>query len=413
MLDFADLFYIRDLIKKMNCNTCTRKTDKNLVISVILGVMLCSSLGVSPSSAGEKIDLGQNEVFALGDGKVAKGNVAVARRNAVSQALAKGMESYLVLRLGVPGVVNNFERIIQEVLPGAKEGIENFYILAEGQIGDKYMVFMRLRINEKVLDKKLKESGLIFKEGPRVKMLFMVSEIRDGALSCWWKDLALNAALNPTELALYNEFQERGFSPINRILNIPEMEYSEDLRSPDLQNDGVLTWGKAFSADVVIYGHSEITDEKEFALSLKAFDVNQGVQICQNVQVDVDHEDPEDDEPITEMIESLVNRAVVTMGPEIIYALALAQKKIHYLDITIEGLSNLKQLRSFKEFLGKYVIGVKSVREAMMTKGSVSYIVEFQGDRDGFLSHILNNQKLPFTLGLEEAEEGRLLLRVE
>lgn len=359
------------------------------------------------------MDLGQNEVFALGDENVVKGNVAVARRKAVAQALTKGMENYLVVRLGVPGVVNNFERIIQEVLPGAKEGVENFHILAEGRIGDKYMVFMRLRINEKVLDKKLKESGLIFKEGPRVKILFMVSEIRDGILSCWWKHLKLNASLNPTELALYNEFQERGFSPINRILNIPEMEYSEDLMTPDLQDDSVLAWGKAFSADVVIYGYSEIMDEKEFTLSLKAFDVNQGVQISQNVQVDVDHEDPEDDEPVTGMIESLVNRAVVTMGPEIIYALALAQKKIHYLDITIEGLSDLKQLRSFKEFLGKDVIGVKSVREAMMTKGSVSFIVEFQGDRDGFLSHILNNQKLPFNLGLEKAEEGRLLLRAE
>ena len=103
----------------------------------------------------------ENEILAIGTAKVQKGNLAQAKDAAISDALVKGVEYYILRRLGSEGVANNFRRIIYEITPSAREKIENFNILVEDQTEEEYQVLIRLRVNEKVIDKSLRDAGVV------------------------------------------------------------------------------------------------------------------------------------------------------------------------------------------------------------------------------------------------------------
>jgi hypothetical protein len=380
---------------------------------ILICGLLCSIFETSLSFAVTGREPGENEVLAIGTGPIFHGNLASAKKNAISQALMKGVESYLVRRLGSQNIVNNFERLIQEIIPKAEEDIENFNILAEYQIGKKYQVLIRLKINEKIIDKRLSEAGLTLKEGPPITLLFMISESKQGVSSCWWKDPEIYYALSPTEVALHSAFQKRGFSPINRTLNMPETEFSEDLRVVDLQDSDVLKWGRMFSADVVIFGRTEFFEERGLSLTLRAFDVSRDVQIFQDMQIETIDEGLKSQEAMIKALENLANQLAESFTPAIIRTTALDHDQIRKLEITLMDLNSYKQFRTFMDFLRKQVIGVQSVRQIRVRKDSISIEVEFQGDRYRFLDRVLNHENLPFPLDLAETEEGNILLKVE
>jgi len=354
-----------------------------------------------------------NEVLAIGTAPIVSGNLALAKKSAISRALMKGVENYLVHRLGSQGVVNNFQRFIEEIIPGAKEEIENFNILTETQIGNEYKVLVRLKVNEKIIDKKLREAGLIFMEGPPIKVLFLVSEVKDETIFYWWKEPEVHSALSPTELALNKVFQKRGFSSINRPLSVPVTEFSKALRSPNLEEADVLKWGKLFSSDVVIYGQANIVDEKEVSLTLNAFDVNQGLQIGQDFQVEQIEKGLEANEQIIETLERLVDDLADRLTPTIVRTVRFDHEKVHQFEITLKDLDSLKRFRIFRDFLRRDVVGVKSVRQTRVRKNSISIAIEFQGERNGFLDSVLNHENLPFPLNVVQTKEGEILLSIE
>lgn len=354
----------------------------------------------------------ENEVFAIGTGTIVSGNLARAKERAVSQALTRGVENYLVRRLGKQGVANNFQRLIQEIIPKAEEDIENFHILAEDQIGAKWKVLVRLRINGKFLNERLRQAGIVFTEGPPLKLLFLVSETRGGNVSCWWRDPETRSALSPTELALHSLFQERGFRPINRVLSIPEAEYTEDMVSADLQDIGILKWGTLFSADVVIYGQAEVIEEKEVSISLEAFDVSQGVRIGQDILSEPVMEGPEGREGIIETIDRAVKLLAARLTPTIIRVSVSDQKMVNSVEITIKGLTNFRQFSLLRDFLRKDVTGVKSVRQTRIRKDSISIAIEFTGDKYELLGRVLNHENLPLEINFHQTEEGEIVLTV-
>ena len=366
--------------------------------------------GLLPAAMGAKP--GENEILAIGTATVKEGNLAQAKETSVSNALMKGLENYLLRRLGSKDVANNFQRIINEIIPKAKEKIENFNILAEDQIGEEYRVLVRLRINEKVIEKKLREVGVVVTEGPPIKVLFLVSERKGRTVYYWWKDPEMYSSLSPAELILYNVFQERGLSPINRTLSVPDTEYSEFLKHADLRDVDALEWGKLFSADVVIFGQTEIVDEKEASLTLKAFDVNQDTQISQAIAFEQVEQGTGGNPQTIQAIERLINRLAVRLTPSIVRFTASDRGKVRHIEVTLKGLSNYKQFRMFRDFLRRDVDGVKSVRQTRVRKDSISIAVEFQGDRNRFVDSVLNHENLPFLLKLDHDEGEGILFKV-
>lgn len=363
------------------------------------------------AEASEKSEAG--EILAIGSSPIINDNVSLAKEKALSQALRKGIEEHLVRKLGRNNVVNNFHRIVNEIIPSSGEEIENFHILAEDHTGDQYNILVKLRINKKVMDKTLRRAGVAIMQGPAIKVLFLISEKDEGKISYWWKDPEFPPPMTAIELSLYKAFQERGYRPINQSLGIPQVDFSEELRASDLTNEAILTWGELFSADVVIRGKTEIIENEELSLSLQALDVDKGVLICQDTQIQPIQKDLKGNRQTTEEIEILVNNLVSKLTPAIIKTAGSGPEETQTLEVILTGLKTYRQFMDFRDFLVKNVTGVKSVKQTRVKKDSIYMEVQFKDDENKFMERVLNHANLPFLLDHSLTEEGTILIEVK
>lgn len=370
--------------------------------------------GVPLLAETDKID-SQREILVIGTGLIKDGNVAKAKETAISEALMLGVEDYLSQRLGGQGMINNFPRLIADVIPSAKEEIENFNILAEEQMGNLYKILVRVKINENVMEQKLREIGLILMQGPPLKILFLVSQVEPDKEenAYWWHDPVGVSGLTPTELALHRVFQERGLRPINRLLNLPEETYTQEMRSLDLSDENAILWGENYGADVVIHGRCEIFAGFGVILRLSAFDIKKGLLIIQATEIERDEADPENREQIIQDVEKAINRIAVKMIPPIIKAMEPPEESPQQLEISLKGLRNFQQFRAYRDFLKKEIKGVKSVRQTRIRGDAMSILVEFSGDRDEFLEKATNHENLPFNVELIITDEGEIVIKIQ
>jgi hypothetical protein len=358
--------------------------------------------------------LEQNEILVIGTGRVLDDNVANARKMAIAEALVKGVEEYLGRRLGSQTMINNFPRLLQDVIPKAREEVENFHILAEERMDKEYKILVRVKVNDKVMEEKLREIGATFTEGPPIRVLFLVSQIqgRGGKRLYWWKDPETNSALTLVELALHRVFQERGFQPIGRLLRTPEGDYSPEMKALDLSDEDAIRWGELFSADVVVRGRCEIIGGDEISVVLKALHVKNRIMIARDMQSERIPKGAGNMEQIVETIEIAVNNVASRLTPKIMMVIEMPETKTARLSLTLKGLRSFRQFREFKEFLEKNIPGVKSVRQTRLSGNSVSVAVAFLGDEEQFVEMVSTHKNLPFKADWDKTEEGEIVVLI-
>jgi hypothetical protein len=384
-----------------------------LYTKIIFGTLffiLNSTLSMGATSG--KVE--QHELLVIGTGPVVDENVARAREMAISEALVKGVEEYLTRRLGSQGMINNFPRLINEIIPGAREEIENFHILAEERMDGRYKILIRLKINDKVMEEKLREIGLIIMEGPPIKVLFLVSQIdsRKGKSDYWWKDPENDSGFTLTDLALHRVFQERGFHPINRLSSVPEGEYNPEMKVMDLFDEDAIKWGTLYAAKVVIHGRSEIVEGEKVSVMLKALDIEKGSLMFQDEETEKIDEASGSEEQVMQSIERAINNIATRLSPVIMSAFEGTGLEINQVEITLQGLRDFKQLKAFTDFLKKNMRGVISVIQTRVRGRAISVSVEFSGNRDRFLGMLLKHENLPFEAEVNDTEDGEIIISI-
>ncbi len=383
--------------------------------SILLAMAIFLIFMCPPSMAQTDKKRGQNEILVIGTGIIKGGNVAKAKETAISQALVLGVEDYLTKRLGELGMINNFPRLINNVIPGAKEEIENFNILAEEQTDTLYKILVRVKINENVMEQKLRETGLILMKGPPIKILFLVSQVEPEKEenAYWWGDPESVSGLTATELALHRVFQERGLRPINRLLNVPEGDFSPGMSDLNLSDENAVQWGVIFASDVVIHGRCEIFAGFGVILRLSVVDVKKGLLIYQDTEIERAEADPDNREQIIESVEKVIGKIAVRMIPPIIKAMEPPEENIQQLEISLKGLKNFQQFRAYRDFLKKEIEGVKSVRQTRIRGDAMSISVEFTGDKEQFLDRATTHENLPFEVELKINEDGEIVIKIQ
>ena len=390
------------------------KLLKGVPAGAIIGLYIFLIFDISMSMAETGNTVEQNKILVIGTGLIADGNLAKAREAAISEALVRGTEEYLTRRLGSQGMINNFPRLLQEVLTRAREQIENFHILAEEQIDRHYKILVRVKINEKVMEEKLRQMGLILMETHPIKILFLVSQLetQKGRVAYWWKDPESDSGLTPTELALHRIFQERGFRPISRLLNVPEEDYPSEMKDLNLSDEDALRWGRVSSADVVVHGRCEISEGKEVSVTLLALDVGKGIMIHMDTQIERIEESPGSMEQIMQTVEKAINKIAVKLSPAMIRAIEMPEPGLHQLEVTLKGLRNFRQFRDIRDFLERDIKGVKSVKQTGVRGNVISLMVEFSGDESRFLDMVSTHENMPFEADVTRSEEGKIIINI-
>jgi hypothetical protein len=368
---------------------------------------------ISTAEAGQTNE--NREILAIGSSSITGGNLARAKKRAISSALMKGAELYLLNLLGSQGMVQNFERVLEEIIPNAREGIENFNILAENRTDQKYTVLLKLKVNQEMIAGRLKKSGITPGEEPpdAVNLLFMVLETLGEVESHWWKDVDAYAVMSPTELALTRAFQERGFDPINRTSIPPEATFSSPASGSKPSLADALAWGKLLSADVVIFGNSRISEDGDIYVNLEAADVAGGVLICKETRFQETKLDLGDTEKIFEALQKIAVSLTSPFYACIVQGMEVQKGESDHFEMTLAGLRNFKQFMTFKDFLINAVPGITSAIPSRIQGDSVTISIQYKGGKEKFLGDILNHPKLPFPIHLSRSEEGNTILNLE
>ena len=220
-------------------------TGKKLRTKLIFFIFVFLISGLLFSQTFAENPRGKKERFAIGTGTIIKGNLVQAKKNAIHIALLKGAEDYLVHLLGNQAVETHFESLAREIIPTADQEIQNFHILAEQRVGNRYTVFVKMKVNENTLSEKLREAGVFQTVKQSVKVLFMVTEVRGPVEIFWWQDAATHPALTPIELALHGVFQDRGFNPVNRIMDLPASDVLSGAFPPQPPGGRCIRMGKS------------------------------------------------------------------------------------------------------------------------------------------------------------------------
>ncbi len=349
-----------------------------------------------------------DEILVIGSGKNTKGNLAEARKQAISDAYVKGIEAYLEKTLGSKGMINNFKIIINEIIPGSADIIENFRELAIDDSDKSYKMLVSIKINQRLMDERLRKTGIIQYEGVPISVLFLVSEriAPDEFPSVWWDDPEKETSLSSTELLFYRLFQERGFDPVNRLNNMPENGYKPELFKPELTDEEAVQWGKLYSTEVVITGKVEKNYSGITAADFRAIDVEGGSVIASYAFT----QNPATYQETAGMAEDITDRildnGVTALISDILKSFKKGGEKKSNFDIVLKDLNNLKQVMDFISFIKTKISGVVTVLPSRITQGAISFSIEYSGERKMFIDKIRNSNEAPFTfeIGIDEAD---------
>ena len=380
----------------------------------LLALTLVFALNLPSAEAQVEANPDQDQTLVIGTGDIIDGNESKARSMAISDALLKGVEEYLAGLLGSQDMVNHFPRLLQDVIPKAKEWIANYYILAEEKIDGHYKVLVRVKVNDKVMEERLREIGVELMDRPPIKVLFLVYQVEypEGELSYWWQAPETGFVLAPVELALHNVFEARGFHPVNRLLNVPEGVYSSEMNNLELTDEDAVGWGRLFSADVVVRGRCRIIQGTEITLELEALHVDNGSLIDWGIEVEEMEETPDDVDQVVETIERLVNNVAARLSPRISSTIHSEEATLNQLELVLQGVRNFSQFRVVKDFLENEISGVESVKQTRVRDNAMFVSVEFFGDEKRFLDMISTQKSLPFATDVKSTEEGEIYVLI-
>ncbi len=384
---------------------------KRVFVFGLVGLAFISMLLCRPPKAGAHTESREKEILSIGSGKILDGNLAAAKKAAIGDALTKGVERDLAGRLGRRGMVNGFAAIIHDILPGAKEAIENFYILAEDQTDDRYTLLVRLKVNDELMEERLRDLGVLAVKGPPIRVLFLVSHLEVGKnrMLYWWGDPRSDSPLSQTELTLYRVFEEHGFSPVNRILSIPEMPFSDEMKALELPLGEAVRWGDVLGANVVVLGRCEVLEGRSASVNLTAVDTKTSTILGREgriERIDDGSLDPgREEDPVTKAISEAVDGLI----PLIFKNIRSTGREISRFEITLEGLKSLRQFREFKEFLQNEIPGVQAVTQTRIKGQSLTVMIDFTGDKEHFLDMVSGHERLPFHAGMTKSEADEIL----
>ena len=368
-----------------------------LVFSLMSGSLMedCFSQEIAESVSEERI--------VTGTGVIIDQNVVDARDEALSQAFSRAIEEYLTQRLRFQKMVNNFQRLDEEILARAKEHIQDYQIMSEFKTDEYVKVLIKARINSAILEKKLKSMGMEETESFQIDVLFLVSERKRGFPSTfWWIDPSAQASLTPTELFLSQVFEEKGFRVINRSFFPPEESYDEGMLGMNLSDEDAVKWGRLLSAQVVVTGEANIDEGSRASVFLKAIRVMDGATIAQGYREGITSDNLGDDKnPVELAIQNWADDMISYISD----SFKPSEKAMAQLIITLKGLKGYKELQDVKEFLIENFPEIKSVLERRLQRELIKVSVETEGDSYTLAKRMLRHPKVPFLFEISEVHE--------
>ncbi len=366
---------------------------------------------LAASSTGELEEIKHDEGIVIGTGIIVGENISEARNSAINSGFLKGVENYLIGKLGLKSVADNLQMLDEEILSRAKDGIQDYQIVSEFQTGRYVKVLMKVRVNRALLDKSLESLGFLESDNPKADVLFMVSEKQsDFPPAYWWHEPFSQISLTQTELSLIRLFEDKGFRVINKSFYAPGEDYDDSMLRMHLSNEDAVKWGKIFSADMVITGGANLYGDSWASIFLKALRVNDGLVLAQGYREAALADNHEDERTAVGLAIDSWARDMISY---VLNGIEPAKGSINTIEIVLEGLTDYRGFIDFKQFLSTNFPEIRFLLEKRLKKESITLSLNLSTNSNTLAKKIQNLPDKPFSCEIDDLNEQGFTLTIK
>lgn len=350
-------------------------------------------------------------VTAEGVAGIQGGNQGLARDNAIRDALRKAVEQAVGTMVASETLVENFVTVRDNILSRSQGYVQSYKVVKQEARGDLYSATIEATVAIGSLKSDLAALGLLQARVGKPRTLFMIAEQNIGQEIAvfWWSWWGRGGAefrgqsveMAVSETALKEEFLGKGFNVVDISAATGQFEVSNAYRIADLTNDGARTFGKKLNAEVVILGKALAKEGPRMAgssvgsyladIRVTAVRVDNGQvlaaasgsgvarHVAQHTGGNAALEKAARD-AAGKLIEQITNKwTAETSGGQLV-------------QVTIKGLTGMKDLVTIKEVLRSRVRGVQGVIQRSFDNGVAVLDVDGQATAQEIGDELARNE---------------------
>jgi len=193
---------------------------------------------------------------AEGVGVIKDGNKAVARDPAIRDGLRIAVEQAVGTMVSSETLVQNYEVLRDRIYSKTQGYIKDYTIVDEKEEGTLYRVTLKAQVARGDLENDLMALGVLMQRKEMPRIILMVAEQNVGMhyYSFWWGIKSEHTDLAITETVLLEQLGGKGFVVVDPAVKAGRVDISEPYRIASLSNEAIVSIGKLYEAEVVIYG---------------------------------------------------------------------------------------------------------------------------------------------------------------
>jgi hypothetical protein len=328
-----------------------------------------------------------------------QGDPAIARDNAIQDALRKAVEQAVGTMVASETLVENFQVVKDNIYNKSTGYIKEYKIVKESPGKDLHTVTISAVVGTGDLKNDLGALGLMQARVGKPRTLFMIAEQNIGQeiLLYWWGSwgsrggaafAGQSVEMAVSETVLKEEFLNRGFNVIDISAVTGKFEISNAYRIADLTDTGAREIGRKMGAEIIIKGKALAKEGPRTAgssvgsyladITLSAVRVDNG-QVLASARNSAPARHISQHVGGNQAIENAARGIADKLIEQITAKWTAETSGGQLIQLTIRGLSGMKDLVKIKEFLRGKVRGVQNVIQRSFEKGEAVLEVDAKG----------------------------------
>jgi hypothetical protein len=371
----------------MNCGSSKKGVNllrKNVWIGGwVLILLLCGSIPALAQQA--------QTITAEGVGAVVGGDRAIARDQAIQDALRKAVEQAVGIMVSSETMVQNFQTLNDKIYTQTQGYIQNYRVLSETPGPNVHQVTIQASVAIGNLEKDLQALGFLLGQvgKPRIMILVAEQQIGQQYYNYWWgTHRGTQADLNVAENTIMDRFREKGFDIVDPQAQAGNIKVPPAYQVVELSNQNAITLGKQVDAEIVIVGKALARSVGSIAgTAMKSIQANVSMRAIQidNARVLSSGTENSAAVHIDEVTagSDAIKKASVKMSDKMMDdILKNFQKRVGAsttVQLTVTGLAGADDVRKFKTSVLGQVRGVEGIHERSFAENVVKMDVDIKG----------------------------------
>jgi hypothetical protein len=330
-------------------------------------------------------------ITAEGVGAVFGNDRAIARDQAIQDALRKAVEQAVGTLVSSETMVQNFQTLNDRIYTQTQGYIQNYRVLSETPGSNIHTVTIQATVAIGDLEKDLQALGFLLGQvgKPRIMILVAEQQIGRDSFNYWWgPGRGAQANLNVAENTIMDRFREKGFDIVDPQAQAGSIKVPPALQVVDLSNQNAITLGKQVDAEIVIIGKALARSVGSIAgTSMKSIQANISMRAIQIDNARVLSSGNENAaavhiDEVTGGAEAIKKASVKISDKMMDDILKNFQKRVGAtttVSLVVFGLAGADDIRKFKNSVLGQVRGVEGIHERSFSENMVKIDVDVRG----------------------------------